>query len=157
MASDHLQPLTPECRAIRPRLGPELDKIPADIAAHLKHCPACRIEALRRQATWSLLNVVAPPPLSPQFSRRVWTKIAAEQPGARTRHWGGGFPVWSLRGIAAAAAVVLLSIVPVAVWHQGPSDRPELVAQADLINSQELLTDLEVVEDLDVLLLLDDP
>lgn len=155
MPSDQEQPLTPECRATRHRLGPELDRVPADVAAHLAGCSDCRAEARRLGSAWALLNIVAPTQPSPQFARGVWARIA-DSPSAPNPGWTG-LPAWSLRGVAAAAAVVLLSVVPVAVWHQGPHDRPELVAQVDVINSQELLTDLEVVEDLDVLLLLDDP
>jgi hypothetical protein len=54
----------------------------------------------------------------------------------------------------AGLAVILIAVGPVAVWYH---DRPELVAQLDLVESRELLTNLDVVQDLDVLLLLDDP
>jgi hypothetical protein len=65
--------------------------------------------------------------------------------------------VWSLRWAAASLAVVLSAVIPVLVWHQDQPERPDVVAQLDLMESRELLTDLEVVQDLDVLLLLDDP
>jgi hypothetical protein len=133
-----------------------LDKLPADVVAHLEHCQACRTEAHRLRATWALLNVAEPRQPSPQFSRRVWAKIAAERSGPLTDR-RGGLPAGSLRGVAAAAAVILLAVVPVAVWYQAPQGRPDVVAQLELMESGELLTNLEVVADLDVLLLLDDP
>lgn len=146
---------TPECRAVRRQLG--LDRPPADVALHLEHCAACRAEALRLRRAWALLNVVEPLQPSPQFSRRVWAKIDAVHAPASGRPWGGGLPVWSWRWTAAGLAVILAAVIPAAVWYHDRHDRPELVAQLDLMESRDMLADLEVVEDLDVLLLLDDP
>jgi predicted anti-sigma-YlaC factor YlaD len=151
---DHTAP-TSECRAIRRQLGAELDRPPPDVAAHLAGCESCRAEAKRLGAAWALLKVVEPPQPSSQFTRGVWAKLA-ESSRAPGQGWGG-LPVWSLRWAAAGLAVVLLAVVPVVVWHENRHERPEVVAQLDLVESQELLTDIEVVQDLDVLLLLDDP
>jgi hypothetical protein len=60
---------------------------------------------------------------------------------------------WAAAGLAVALAVA----VPIGVWYQGAQDRPELMAQVDVLASHELLVNMDVVEDLDVLLLLDDP
>ncbi|MEW6684153.1 MAG: hypothetical protein AB1451_14740 [Nitrospirota bacterium] len=155
MAPDqHHAALAPKCRAVRRQLGAELDSPTPDVAAHLAGCTACRAEAHRLGATWALLKVVEPPQPSSQFARGVWTKIAAA-PGTPSLGWGR-LPVWSLRA-AAVLAVALAAVIPVVVWQQDRHERPELVAQLDLVESREMLTDIEVVEDLDVLLLLDDP
>ena len=156
MAIDGNQPpATPECRAVRRQLG--VDKPPVDVGLHLERCDGCRAEARRLRAAWALLNVVEPLQPSPQFSQRVWAKIAVKHPSTASRIWGGGLPVWSWRWAAGGLAVILVAVVPVAVWYQDRHDRPELVAQLDLVESRELLTNLDVVQDLDVLLLLDDP
>lgn len=147
---------TPECRVIRRQLGADLDEPTADVSAHLARCAACRAEARRMGATWALLNVVEPVDPSPQFAHRVWARIEAEGSRVPGRRWGG-LPVWSWRWAAAGIAVVLAAVVPVVVWHQDRAERPELVAQLDVMESRELLTDIEVVQDLDVLLLIDDP
>ncbi len=155
-ADQHQTSPTPECRTIQRQLGPELNLPPAQVTAHLEQCSACRAEAGRLDTAWALLNVLEPRKPSTQFAHRVWAKISAEEsPALGARR--GGLPVWSLRGVAATAGVVLLAVVPVAVWYQGQHDGPDVVAQLDLMESRDLLTNLEVVEDLDVLLLLDDP
>jgi hypothetical protein len=100
---------------------------------------------------WALLNVVESRDPSPRFSAAVWEKIAAYDRFAQRR------PAWSLRWAAAGLAVALAAAIPVAVWYQGAQDRPELMAQVDVMASHELLVNMDVVEDLDVLLLLDDP
>lgn len=155
MAPDRYPSVPPECRAVRRQLGAESDEAAAHIAAHLAGCEFCRAEAHRLGAAWALLNIVEPRRPSSQFAQGVWAKIAESSRGSG--HGWGGLPAWSVRGVAAAAAVILLSVVPVAVWHQSSRDEPERLAQADVMDSRELLTNLDVVEELDVLLLLDDP
>jgi hypothetical protein len=132
-----------------------LDEPAAHIAAHLAACESCRAEARRLGAAWALMNIVEPRRPSSQFAQGVWHKIAETETSSDLPR--SGRPVWSLRWAAAGLAVVLAATVPVAVWYQDPPERPEIVAQLDLMESRELLTDLEVVRDLDVLLLLDDP
>ncbi|MFZ5862902.1 MAG: hypothetical protein ACOYXR_08690 [Nitrospirota bacterium] len=128
-----------------------MDRPTPDVADHLERCATCRAEAKRLNAAWALLNIVEARDPSPRFTAGVWAKIEAREPAGPPR------PVWSLRLAAAALAVVLAAVLPVAVWHQDTQDRPELLAQLDAMESHELLENLEVVEDLDVLLSLDDP
>jgi hypothetical protein len=128
-----------------------LDRPTPDVASHLERCAPCRAEARRRDSTWALLNVVDSREPSPRFTAGVWAKIAAQGPSAQHR------PAWSLRWAAAGLAVALAAAVPIAVWYLGAQDRPELMAQVDVMASHELLVNMDVVEDLDVLLLLDDP
>jgi hypothetical protein len=128
-----------------------LDRPTPDVAAHLKGCAPCRAEARRLNAAWALLTAVDPREPSPRFAAGVWAKIAA------TDAEGSRRPAWSLRWAAAGLAVALAAAVPFAVWYRDAQDRPELMAQADVIASHELLVNMDVVEDLDVLLLLDDP
>jgi hypothetical protein len=142
---------TSTCRAVRSKIGTELDTPTPDVAAHLKGCAPCRAEARRLNAAWALLNVMDPREPSPRFGAGVWAKIvAADAEGFRR-------PAWSLRWAAAGLAVALAAVVPFVVWYQGAQDRPELMAQVDVMASHDLLVNMDVVEDLDVLLLLDDP
>ncbi len=152
MASDDNQTsTTPECRAVQSQLGPDLDRPTPAVASHLERCAACRAEARRLNSAWALLNVVEPRDPSPRFTAGVWAKIAARAPAGHRR------PSWSLRWAAAGLAASLAIAVPIALWYQATQARPELMAQADLVDSHELLANLDVVDDLDVLLLLDDP
>jgi hypothetical protein len=149
-SNDNQNSTTPECRAVRSRFGPDLDRPTPFDASHLERCAACRAEARRLNAAWALLHVVESREPSHRFTTGVWAKIAAHDPAARRR------PAWSLRWAATGLAVALAVAVPIALWYQTQA-RPELMAQADVMDSHELLANLDVVEDLDVLLLLDDP
>jgi hypothetical protein len=128
-----------------------MDTPTPDVASHLEGCTPCRVEARRLNATWALLKVAASPEPSPRFSAGVWAKIAVQ--GSTAPRW----PTWSLRWAAAGLAVALAVAIPIAVWNRSGQDRPELIAQVDVMASHELLVNMDVVEDLDVLLLLDDP
>ncbi|MFZ5876550.1 MAG: hypothetical protein ACOYXU_09090 [Nitrospirota bacterium] len=142
---------TSDCRAVRSRLGTDLDKPTPDVVSHLEHCASCRAETRRLNAAWALLNAVEPREPSSRFAAGVWAKIAAHDRAGSLRS------AWSLRWAAAGLAVALAVAVPATVWYRSAQDRPELLAQVDVMASHDLLVNMDVVEDLDVLLLLDDP
>lgn len=152
VTDDHNASTTPECRAVRSRLGPDLDSPSADVASHLERCSACRAESHRLNAAWALLNVAESRAPSPRFAAGVWAKIAAGDAPVTQRR-----PSRVLRWAAAGLAVSLAAAAPFVVWYRGAQDRPELAAQLDVMESHEMLANIEVVEDLDVLLSLDDP
>ncbi len=142
-----------DCRAARARLRGDAEGLPPLLAAHVSGCTACRREADHLRAAWTLLGALDAREPSPRFAAGVWAKIAEADAG---RHrWVT--PAWTARWAAAAIALVAAVAIPVGIISQRTHDRPELVAQLDLVESHELLTNLDVVEELDVLLLLDEP
>ena len=143
----------PGCAWVRGRMSPETDPPTEAVATHLAACASCRREARRRGAAWELLRAWESRDPSPGFAAGVWAKIAAGERGdARQR----GLPI-RVRWVAAAAAACVLVASVVWVSHDRRSNRAALLAQLDLVESQDMLTDLDVVEDLDVLVLLDEP
>ncbi len=143
----------PDCRAARARLRGDAEDLPPLLSAHVSGCAACRREAHRLRAAWTLLGALGAREPSPRFAIGVWATIAEADAGRRRRV----MPAWTRRWAAAAVALVAAVAIPVGIISQRTHDHPELVAQLDVVESHELLANLDVVEELDVLLLLDEP
>ena len=154
MATDpHEHAPGPDCRAARAQLRGDAAELPPPLAAHVRGCAACRGEADRLRAAWTLLGALNAREPSPRFAAGVWAKIARTDAGRR--RWAA--PARTARWAAAAVALVAAVAIPFGIISQRTHDRPELVAQLDLVESHELLANLDVVEELDMLLLLDEP
>jgi len=55
----------------------------ADFERHLETCAGCRELVAQQRAVWSLLDEWHPLPVSPDFDRKVFERIAV----ARSRRW----------------------------------------------------------------------
>jgi anti-sigma-K factor RskA len=111
------------------------------------------------QASWALLNVVEDREPSPQFTARVMAKLRPDPLRAGVSR----LPSLGSRGfrwaaLAAAAAVIVLVVAGVLDREpiKAPSNGSEVVADLELVESEELLQHLDVVQDLDLLLLMDE-
>jgi len=142
-----------DCRTAR--AGPIDDPV---ILAHLQGCADCREATKSLRASWDALGVIREREPSPLFYARVMAKIAREQdrpPWHPSRLLGLRRVWWA----ALAPAVAVTALVLAGVWDRAainaPSNGSEVVADLELVESEELLQHLEVVEDLDLLLLMD--
>lgn len=148
-----------DCRTAQAESAGGIDHLADPVGAHLETCPACREETRRLQASWALLNVVEDREPSPQFTARVMAKLRPDPLRAGVSR----LPSLGSRGfrwaaLAAAAAVIVLVVAGVLDREpiKAPSNGSEVVADLELVESEELLQHLDVVQDLDLLLLMDE-
>jgi hypothetical protein len=109
------------------------------------------------QASWALLNVMEDREPSPQFTARVMAKLRPDPLRAGVSR----LPSLGPRGFrwAALAAVVIVLVVAGVLDREPiktPSNGSEVVADLELVESEELLQHFDVVQDLDLLLLMDE-
>ena len=110
------------------RLDPETQAV---LERHMAICPACREFQKRQQTVWNALDAWEDMPVSSDFDRRLYRRIAEEQ--ARASWWArlarpfepifGGALL--SRGIPAAAALCLLVLAGVIAERPGKVAIPE--------------------------------
>lgn len=151
-----MPPSSLPCRTVQSR--PIDDPDPA-VHAHRRTCPDCQGASKPLQAAWDALELVADREPSPRFAARVKAKIerAADRSRFSALPWLGSR---ALRWTALAGGLAVVVLVTSLLVHQErrhtPANGSDVVAELDLLESQDLLQDLEVVEHLDLLLLMDE-
>lgn len=129
-----------------------------EFTAHLQVCGACRDLAAAQQSLWKALDSLEETPISPDFNRRLYARIEAEENsrsfasrwvGSLTARW---FP-FSWRPLMPAAAVC--ATLAAALFLQIPAPRPLMTAEEGPVQIQAQKIDADQVEraldDLDML------
>lgn len=144
------------CRTVQLR---PLDDPDPSIQAHRHACASCGQAAGALKASWEALGLVTDRDPSPQFTARVMAKIERTSSRSRfalLRPLGSGAMRWTALAGGFAGVVLVASLLLHPERPQAPATGSEVVAELELLESQDLLRDLEVVEDLDLLLLMDE-
>jgi anti-sigma factor RsiW len=114
----------------------------AELERHLATCPECRSVAAAQSAAWNALDAAEAPPVSPDFDRRLWARIQAEE-GRGWRARVSAFLFWRPAMAAALACVLIVA----AVFVQRPRPATDRV-HADSIDAERIeraLDDLEML------------
>ncbi len=115
--------MKPECRRIRPLLGPFADgelgpEQTAQVQAHLAGCSACSDELAALNQLHALVRKVEPPSQPDDFwdwqRTRVWRRIRQQRP-ARQQTWR---PTFSFPRLATLAGGLVVALVVVVVGWQ---------------------------------------
>ena len=113
------------------------------VEAHIKICSSC---ARYVEEIEAVLTLAAPSKLEdpgPEFNSEIWRQIIADKAKRRTR--------WTLYPTLAAAALVLVFVLPFGDSNDGPEEG-ELVEQLGLFQNIELMENLELVESIESLM-----
>lgn len=111
--------MKPECRRIRPLLGPLADgelgpEQAAQVQAHLAGCSACSDELATLNQLHALVRKVEPPSQPEDFwdwqRTRIWRRIRQQRP-ARQQVWRPAFSFPRLATLAGGLVVVLVVVV----------------------------------------------
>lgn len=127
----------------------------AALEAHMAVCQECAAFRDRQAAVWSALDVWDPPPVSPDFNRRLWQQI--ENPttapwhrklkdALRWRTWQPAFP------LAAAAALVVAGFVFDHRAMDAPRERVNSTVAVSSMEAEQVertLDDLQLLKQLD--------
>jgi anti-sigma factor RsiW len=117
----------------------------AALEKHLAACPECRGVAAAQSATWSALDALEAPPVSPGFDRRLWARIDAEaQRGWQARL--AAFFGW--RPALAAALACMLILAAVVVQRPRPATEQVQAESIDAERVERALDDLEMLRQL---------
>jgi predicted anti-sigma-YlaC factor YlaD len=87
-------------------------KAAAEVEMHLASCPACKAWTDEYARTWTLLDDWKAAPVSPEFDRRLYQRIAAEE--ARTSWWVAFWRSFAARPLKPAISVALVGLVVLA-------------------------------------------
>ncbi|MBX5495904.1 MAG: hypothetical protein IRZ15_11275 [Bryobacteraceae bacterium] len=133
----------------------------ARLARHVEACPACQEFCASCSALWSDLDLLEAPPVSPDFNRRLYERIEAEESGV----WRKFLSLFRLRWMRPATAVAAAGMLVVfGVLLQSPFvpenlPRPLMEAKSDIDIEQieETLEDLEMLRTLPVVISTESP
>ena len=116
----------------------------AELERHCGECEPCRAWLASQQAVWSALDSWTPPPVSPDFDRRLHARLDGEP--RRWWQWNVGRlkPALSL---AAASAVVLAVLLTRPPRPAAPPPHSQL-EQLDIDHLERTLEDVEMLHQL---------
>ncbi len=126
--------------------------IAAEVARHVACCEACRNVVESQAAVWKALDTWEPSPVSPDFDRRLYERIEAEECAPWwNRLLRPGFanirPALSL----ALASIVLLSALLIhPIKHAAPVPDKVRVETVDADRLERALDDVEMLRQLSV-------
>lgn len=129
------------------RLEPEAA---AELERHIRVCPACREFAGAQTSVWQALDGWAAPPVSAEFDRRLYARIAQGEAGwwrrlVRAMAPPARWPAWTL---AAACAVVVLAFL---LQPRRLPNRPAdvMAENFEIEQVEQTLEDLDMLRQLD--------
>jgi hypothetical protein len=126
------------------------------VADHLETCADCRSEALSIEKSWKLLGVLETIEPDPNYRIRFWQSVDARST------WHSRI-LQSVQAIfiqqrwipvtAAAAMVLLVSVISIMLYSQKPGIPADLAAlnntELEMIADIELAENYEIIEDID--------
>ncbi len=125
----------------------------AVLERHMEQCPECRAFGEAQRTVWSALDAWEAAPVPPDFDRRLFRRIEAEENGG----WWGRFfrplvpirlrPALPLAAASVLFAAVLLLESPEAVENHGPAQ----VEAVDVERVERTLEDLEMLRQLNLM------
>jgi anti-sigma factor RsiW len=122
----------------------------SEFQRHLGTCAKCRKAVAAQEAVWSALDAWHPIPVSPDFDRKLFRRIAEEEHG---RWWQGlRLPHWWWRPAIPMAAACALLAGAFLLLHPAPKIAEEAEAQPKLEIEQveHALDDMELLKQLGV-------
>jgi len=132
-----------------------------ELARHVETCSACQEFCASCSALWADLDLLEAPPVSPDFNRRLYERIEAEESGV----WRKFLSLFRLPGMRPATAIAAAGMLVVfGVLLQNPFvpdnlPRPLMEAKSDIDIEQieETLEDLEMLRTLPVVISTESP
>jgi anti-sigma factor RsiW len=122
----------------------------SDFQRHLGTCAKCREAVAAQEAVWSALDAWHPIPVSPDFERKLFRRIAEEEP---VRLWQSlRWPHWWWRPAMPVVAACALLAGAFLLQHPAPKIAEEAQAQPKLEIEQveHALDDMDLLRQLGV-------
>jgi anti-sigma factor RsiW len=114
------------------------------VERHLARCAACRDWTAAHRVAWKALDRWEVAPISPDFDRRLYQKIDAEQGSS---WWAALVRPWAALRLRPALSVVMAALLLLAaVLIQSPGLPPAEQAQIESVDADRLESALEDLE-----------
>lgn len=122
-----------------------LDVLPLE--GHLESCPACRDFVQAQRVVWDALDVWEPAPVSPDFDRRLYQRMAPRESWfGRVARVFQPFGPGRMIPIAAGAAVVLMAALLIQRAPAPVETARHATAQVEAVQPEQLVMALDEME-----------
>jgi anti-sigma factor RsiW len=129
----------------------------SEFQRHMGNCPQCREAVAAQQAVWSALDAWLPVPVSPDFDRKLFRRIAEEE---HSRWWRGlELPHWWWRPAMPVAAACALLIGAFVLQYPAPriAQEAQVEPKLEIEQVEHALDDMDLLRQLGVETISDKP